>query len=448
MFFGSARTFSILLLLLPAARPAVLPRRNFAVKIRDDSQSASAPATAVAAPATVDPAPATAVTVSASLATTVAASASPAPASASPATAAPPSVTTEVQDGQTGTLMALPAQITDAGLKQIPDADHPFIAPGPDDQRGPCPAMNVLANHGYISRNGITTFEEVVNGMMEGFNMEVHFAAGLAATNFVSRGNAFVNKISIGGESPLVPPSPGNIDGPTTGGIAKHGRFEGDASMSRADALVGNNRAFQQPVFNLNLLELGKLGDDGVDGNNTVLNVQTLIGMEKRLFATDQASNPKFEFAARRMFAAYGQAAFLMTVFANGTTNQTTLPILDSFFRNETFPPNWYRAAVPITGATNAKVSGAILAGIPENVPGRNNEQGVFVADPPPPPPFNSSLPCAGYFDQAGNTPATLVNTTGIFKQNVDFLVNILFAGASANPGCTQLQEPFGPAGV
>ncbi|KAF7354130.1 Cloroperoxidase [Mycena venus] len=384
-FTRCARTFSVLLLLLPAARPAVLPRGRFALKIRDDSQSASAPATAVAAPATA---------------------------------------------------------IT------IPDIDHPFIAPGPDDQRGPCPAMNVLANHGYISRNGIVTFEEVVNGMMEGFNMEVHFAAGLAALNFVSRGNVFANKISIGGESPLVPPSPGNIDGNTTFGIAKHGRFEGDASISRADAFVGNNRAFQQPVFNLNLLELGRLGDNGVDGNNTVVNVPTLIAMEKRLFATDQASNPKFEFAARRMFAAYGQAAFLMTVFANGTTNQTTLPILDSIFRNETFPPNWYRAAVPVTGATNAKVSGAILAGIPEHVPGRNNDQGVFVADPLPPPPFNSSLPCAGYFDQAGNTPATLVNTTGIFKQNVDFLVKILFAGASANPGCTQLQEPFGPAGV
>ena len=64
-----------------------------------------------------------------------------------------PSPTTEVQDGQTGTLIVLPPQATETGLKQIPgilslsvswatiliqlgDADHPFIAPGPDDQRG------------------------------------------------------------------------------------------------------------------------------------------------------------------------------------------------------------------------------------------------------------------------------------------------------------------------
>jgi hypothetical protein len=26
----------------------------------------------------------------------------------------------------------------------------PWVAPGPDDSRGPCPGMNTLANHGYL----------------------------------------------------------------------------------------------------------------------------------------------------------------------------------------------------------------------------------------------------------------------------------------------------------
>jgi hypothetical protein len=43
----------------------------------------------------------------------------------------------------------------------------------------------------------------------------------------LTRGNPFIDKLSIGGESPLVPPFPGGIDGPSVGGIAKHGRFEG-----------------------------------------------------------------------------------------------------------------------------------------------------------------------------------------------------------------------------
>ena len=41
----------------------------------------------------------------------------------------------------------------------VPGA-HAFIAPGSSDLRGPCPALNALANHGYIARNGYTTLQE------------------------------------------------------------------------------------------------------------------------------------------------------------------------------------------------------------------------------------------------------------------------------------------------
>lgn len=34
------------------------------------------------------------------------------------------------------------------GLQKFPEASHPFKAPGSTDQRGPCPGLNTLANHG------------------------------------------------------------------------------------------------------------------------------------------------------------------------------------------------------------------------------------------------------------------------------------------------------------
>jgi hypothetical protein len=46
------------------------------------------------------------------------------------------------------------------------------------------------------------------------------------------RGNPFVNKISIGGVSELVPPLPGNIGSKVTGGLSKHGGFEGNLLTS------------------------------------------------------------------------------------------------------------------------------------------------------------------------------------------------------------------------
>jgi len=42
----------------------------------------------------------------------------------------------------------IPPPPTDVGAKLVNDAAHPYIAPGPNDMRGPCPAMNSLANHG------------------------------------------------------------------------------------------------------------------------------------------------------------------------------------------------------------------------------------------------------------------------------------------------------------
>ncbi|KAF7350203.1 Cloroperoxidase [Mycena venus] len=354
-----------------------------------------------------------------------------------------PTPTTEVQDGQTGTVIVLPPAATETGMlpiRSLRQAQTTNVDPV-------VPAMNTLANHGYISRNGVSNFEELVNGMMEAFNLDIGFAAGLAANNILTRGNAFANKVSIGGESPLVPPLPGNIDGPVVFGIAKHGRFEGDVSLSRADAAIGNNRDFQDLIYDGDLVQLGKFGDNGPDGNNTVFNLATSVGIMRNNFARSQTQNPQFEFGARRVNSAFQTAAILLTTFANGTTNQSTLPIIGSFFRNQTFPPNWFRAASPVTGGNNTIVALQILNELGV-APGRNNAQGVYVADPPPPFPFNTSFGCTAYYDQAANTPGSLVNTTGIFKQNVDLLTGILFTAASKNPGCTQSALPSGPTGV
>ncbi|KAJ7091302.1 Chloroperoxidase [Mycena crocata] len=348
----------------------------------------------------------------------------------------------DIQDGQTGVLMVLPPLPTDTGLKRIPDADHRFIAPRPNDQRGPCPAMNTLANHGYISRNGITSFEELIRGMEDGFNFNRDAASGLAALNILTRGNPFVNKISIGGVSPLVPPLPFKSDGPVTQGIARHGRVEGDASMTRSDVFIGDNRNFNQTLWNGDLEQLAKFGDDGPDGPHTVFNLKTLVELKRRNFESDQALDPQFTLSPHRLNGAYAAAALIMTSFANGTTNQSTKRIMTSFFMEQRFPDNWFRAASPNQSST---IFGQLAASLPQWPPGRNDENGVFVVDPPPPAPFNVSLGCASYWDQTTNAmPGSLANVTGIFKQNVDLLTGIQFSGS----GCAQRLAPAGPTNV
>lgn len=48
---------------------------------------------------------------------------------------------------------------------QVPapgDTAHQFQPPPAGAQRGPCPGLNAMANHAFISSDGITTFDELV----------------------------------------------------------------------------------------------------------------------------------------------------------------------------------------------------------------------------------------------------------------------------------------------
>lgn len=46
--------------------------------------------------------------------------------------------------------------------------EHAWKAPGQHDQRGPCPGLNSLANHGYIPHNGIGTLDQFIDACMKG----------------------------------------------------------------------------------------------------------------------------------------------------------------------------------------------------------------------------------------------------------------------------------------
>lgn len=84
------------------------------------------------------------------------------------------------------------------GLTRFPENDFPFIAPGPTDQRGPCPGMNTLANHGYLPRNGIVTAGQVFEASDRVFNMAVDLAALLISGAVSLNGDIQTLTFSIG----------------------------------------------------------------------------------------------------------------------------------------------------------------------------------------------------------------------------------------------------------
>jgi len=361
-----------------------------------------------------------------------------------------PSYLTSRQDGSDddggddnqGVLIVPPPVSNDTGLKAIPDAEHFFQAPGPNDQRGPCPGLNTMANHGYIPRNGIASFEDIVNGAREAFNMEHDLASALAAFGMLARGNAFIDRVSIGGQSPLIPPLPGNLDGPAVLGLATHGRFEGDVSMTRQDAAVGDNRNFQVDLYDSLLLTVGQFGSDSpITGNRSIVTLQVMQEFKFQRFVVDQVHNPELQYHIGRFLLSYGEAAFTLNFFANGTTQELSVPTMGSFFRNQTFPENWHRRSSPGSLDLIGTDATEILAAHPI-VPGANDANGNFVADTLP----ASGTLCALYQNLGSdNLPVSLNNATGLLKTNVDTLLDAIFKPFSS--GCTQLL-PAGPVGV
>ena len=45
---------------------------------------------------------------------------------------------------------------------------YAFVAPGAGDQRGPCPGLNALANHGYLPHNGVADIPTIISAVNTG----------------------------------------------------------------------------------------------------------------------------------------------------------------------------------------------------------------------------------------------------------------------------------------
>ena len=46
--------------------------------------------------------------------------------------------------------------------------EYAWVAPGTGDQRGPCPGLNALANHGYLPHNGIADIPTIISAVNNG----------------------------------------------------------------------------------------------------------------------------------------------------------------------------------------------------------------------------------------------------------------------------------------
>lgn len=123
-------------------------------------------------------------------------------------------------------------QGSEAGGIPVPapgDTAHEFRKPNPaTDIRGPCPGLNVLANHGFLARDGITTYNELVDAQQNVYNTGYSLANLLAIAGVGLTGDIIgTSKMSLGCDATSRTATPGNILA-SEPGLNGHNKFEAE----------------------------------------------------------------------------------------------------------------------------------------------------------------------------------------------------------------------------
>ncbi|KAJ4465073.1 Chloroperoxidase [Lentinula aciculospora] len=225
--------------------------------------------------------------------------------------------------------------------------EHAFIPPGPDENRGPCPGLNAMANH------GIATIDQFIEGTYEVFGMGRDLALFLAVYGTLMVGDPFSLSFSIGGGN--------TIFGCKNGLTCSHNNYESDVSPTRGDLFqYGNNYAVQMSQFN----QLYELQSQVLDSSEVNYDIPLLTAFRVSRFQQSIESNPYlFNGPFTGVLVQPAAYQFIFRFMANKSEEypegRLSREVLKSFFAItgpdnnlvytpgwERIPANWYKRAI------------------------------------------------------------------------------------------------------
>ncbi|CAN9094956.1 unnamed protein product [Alternaria alternata] len=228
-------------------------------------------------------------------------------------------------------LLDLPLDIAGllSSLSPAPPTDprwtdwHPA---GSSDVRSPCPALNSLANHGFIHRDGRNmTIPHLISGLAAGLNIGADFTTAISGAGLLSSPNP------LGGSFDLDDLSQHNFP------------IEHDASMSRQDAALGNPQPFYNPNWQQYISFFA--GKDQTD-------VPTAAKAKYARTQDSQKRNPEFVYGLREAVFSYGEnALYLQTMGSDPLSGKAKIEYVRSLFEQEKLPfeLGWRPSVLPIT---------------------------------------------------------------------------------------------------
>ncbi|KAF2231593.1 Cloroperoxidase [Viridothelium virens] len=334
------------------------------------------------------------------------------------------------------------------GGYQVPapgDDAHQFIAPTDEDIRGPCPGLNAAANHGFLSRDGITNYTEVVDAVQNVYNMGYDLANFLAVFSiYIADGDWTTTKLSIGCDattrtsvSPTLTGSEPGLDG--------HNKFEADTSLTRDDYFLGDGDNFD---FN------GTLFGMMANTTNGVFDLDGLALFRFQRYQQSRRDNPQLFFGPLGLFT-HGAASFVYELFPSGTEGYApNLNNTATFFGAEQspdgtwvhiperIPDNWTSRATPYTLLDVATQIFEMYSMYPVGIGGSVNGTFVGIDFPPYVQGGNltaakpSDLACLLYQFVAGPIPSSLNGFVEPSVQALQAALTAIGGEAFTNLGC------------
>ncbi|KAF3806286.1 putative sterigmatocystin biosynthesis peroxidase stcC [Colletotrichum gloeosporioides] len=216
-------------------------------------------------------------------------------------------------------------------------------APGPGDQRSPCPTMNTLANHGFVPHDGRNiTLEKLTKGVKDALNVAEARAL-----------NIFETALAV---NPL--PNATFFDLEM---LHAHNVIEHDGSLSRRDAVFDPTNSFDKGTF-----------DNFVSyfGDEQAINTSIIANARARHALDMSEINPSFSIIQEQIPVIVGENAFMLAIFGHPENPVANRSFMEYFFRNERLPVElgWTPSDTPIDTTLGQFVQD-IIAQSPPDVP-------------------------------------------------------------------------------
>ncbi|KAJ3081043.1 hypothetical protein HDU99_006724 [Rhizoclosmatium hyalinum] len=212
------------------------------------------------------------------------------------------------------------------------DAKGTFKKAGEGDVRSPCPALNVLANHGHLSRDGKCITEEMLkSALMEQYNLADSLATFLSSTVMNPDHKLGIRK--HGQENDGVPCI--NLSD-----LAQHNKLEHDVSLFHHDLFEGNNTAPQKEMVD-NFVS-------AAPGNHEFVSWTDLAKYKARRYYEAKSKNPDISYDLQIGKISWSENAILWLVLG-GKADHIPVSYINDFVIQEKLPEGWEKPRAPIS---------------------------------------------------------------------------------------------------